>query len=80
VAEKLVYVGTHATDDPTMAAVPFVVAIGANSADIDVEVVLIAEAVYLMKDEIAKGVYPVGFPAFPELLQDTVSRGIPIHV
>lgn len=79
-SEKLVYVGSHATDDPTMAAVPFVLAIGANSADIDVEVVLIAEAVYLMKDDISKGVHPVGFPDFSELLADTVSKGIPIHV
>ena len=79
-ADKLFYVGTHATDDPTKAVIPFVLAIGAKTAGIDVEVGLMAEAPYLMKDEVAKTVHGVGFPPLPELLEQTVSLGIPIHV
>jgi predicted peroxiredoxin len=79
-AEKVFYVATHATDDPTLATVPFVVALGGKSAGIDVEVVLIGEGVYLMKDEIANSIYGVGFPPLSELLSDAVSQGIPIHV
>ena len=79
-ADKLFYVGTHATDDPTLATLPFVVAVGAKTADIDVQIGLVGEGVYLMKDEIAKTVHGVGFPPLPELLEQIVAAGIPIHV
>ena len=79
-ANKLFYVGTHATDDPTKAVIPFVVALGAKTAGIDVEIALLAEAVYLMKDDIAKTVHGVGFPPLTELLQQTIEHKIPIHV
>jgi len=77
---KLFYVGTHATDDPTKAVLPFVVAIGAKTAGIDVEIALLGEAVYLMKSDIAKTVHGVGFPPLTELLQQTIEAQIPIHV
>src|SRR5207249_3695580 len=51
---SLLFVGTHATDDPTKAALPFLCATGALANKIDVAVALLAEAPYLMKDEIAK--------------------------
>jgi uncharacterized protein involved in oxidation of intracellular sulfur len=79
-ADKLFYVATCATNDPTLATLPFVVAIGAKTADIDVQIGLVGEAVYLMKDEIARTVHGVGFPPLPELLEKTVAAGIPIHV
>jgi predicted peroxiredoxin len=79
-ANKLFYVGTHATDDPTLATLPFVVAIGARTAEIDVQIGLVGEAVYLIKDDIVKTVHGVGFPPLPELFEQTVAAGIPILV
>ena len=77
---KLFYVGTCATNDPTKATLPFVVALGAKTAGLDVEIGLVGEAVYLMKDEIAQTVHGVGFPPLPDLLAQVVAEGIPIHV
>jgi len=78
--EKLFYVGTCGTNDPTKATLPFVIALGAKTAEIDVEIGLLGEAVYLMKDEIAATVHGVGFPPMTELLAQVVDAGIPIHV
>ena len=79
-ANKLFYVATCGTNDPTKASIPLVVALGAKTADIDVEIGLVGEAVYLMKDEIAQTVHGVGFQSFPELLAQVVEAEIPIHV
>jgi predicted peroxiredoxin len=79
-ANKLFYVGLHGTNDPTQAVLPFVLAVGAKSADIEVQIGLVGEAVYLMKDDIAKTIQGVGFTPFPELLEKTVEAGIPIWI
>jgi predicted peroxiredoxin len=77
---KLFYVGLHGTNDPTQAVLPFVLALGAKSGDIDVQIALLGEAVYLMKDDIAKTVHGVGFTPFPELLEKTIAAEIPIWI
>lgn len=77
---KLFYVGLHGTNDPTQAVLPFVLALGAKSADIEVQIGLIGEAVYLMKDEIANTVQGVGFTPLPELLEKTIAAEIPIWI
>ena len=79
-ADKLFYVATCATNDPTKASLPFVVALGARTAGIEVQIGLVGEAAYLMKDDIAKTVHGVGFSPFTELLEQTIAAGIPIHV
>jgi predicted peroxiredoxin len=78
--DKLFYVGTCATNDPTKATLPFVVALGARTSGIDVQIGLAGEAVYLMKDEIALTVHGVGFPPLPDLLAKVIAEQIPIHV
>ncbi len=79
-AEKLLYVATSGTNDPTRASIPFVLAIGAKTAEIDVEIALLGEAAYLAKDDIARTVHGVGFPPLSELLPQVIEAGIPIHV
>ncbi len=79
-AEKLMYVSTCATNDPTKATIPFVLALGAKTAEIDVEIALLGEATFLMKDDVAKTVHGVGFPPLTELLPQVIQAGIPIHV
>jgi predicted peroxiredoxin len=79
-ANKLFYVGLHGSNDPTQAVLPFLLALGAKSADIDVQIGLIGEGVYLMKDDVAKAVVGVGFPPLTELLDKAISAGIPIYI
>jgi hypothetical protein len=43
----LMYVATHGTDDPTLATMPFLVATGAGSAEIDCSIALLGEAAAL---------------------------------
>jgi uncharacterized protein involved in oxidation of intracellular sulfur len=76
----LLFVGTHATDDPTRAALPFLCATGALANKLDVAVALLADAPFLMKDEIAKTVLPVGFKPLVDLMQQCREAGVPIFV
>jgi predicted peroxiredoxin len=76
----LFFVGSHATDDPTKAALPFLAATGAIAKKIDVAIGLVAEAPYIMKDEIAKSVLPVGFKPLTELMQQCKAAGVQIYV
>jgi predicted peroxiredoxin len=77
---KILAVATHATDDPTKSTAAFVTAIGALGADKEVAIVLIGEAAYLAKEEIAKSVHGVGFPPLPELIEQVVEGGVPVYV
>jgi predicted peroxiredoxin len=77
---KIISVATHATDDQTKSTVAFVAAIGALGAGKEATIVLIGEAVYLAKQEIAKSVHGVGFPPLPELIEQVVEGGVPVHV
>ena len=76
----LLFVATHATDDPTKAALPFLSATGAIAGKIDVAVALVGEAAYLMKDEVAKSVLPVGFKPLTELMATCREAGVPVYV
>lgn len=76
----LMYVATHATDDPTLASVPFLVATGAGSAEIDCCVVLVGEAAVLAKPGMVEAVHGVGFPPLSELVQKVRDFEIPVYV
>lgn len=76
----LLFVGTHATDDPTRAALPFLCATGALAGKIDVAVALLGEAAYLMKDDVARSVLPVGFKPLTELMATCQDAGVPVYV
>jgi uncharacterized protein involved in oxidation of intracellular sulfur len=76
----LLFVGTHATDDPTRAALPFLCATGALAGKIDVAVALLGEAAYLMKDEIVRSVLPVGFKPLSELMEACRAGAVTVYV
>jgi predicted peroxiredoxin len=76
----LMYVGTHATDDPTLASLPFLVATGAGSAEIDCCIALLGEASSLVKPGMIDAVYGVGFPPLRELVEKVRDFGIPVYV
>ena len=76
----LMYVGTHATDDPTLASLPFLVATGAGSAEIDCCIALLGEAASLVKPGMIDAVYGVGLPPLRELVEKVRDFGIPVYV
>lgn len=70
----------HTRPTTTKAALPFLSATGALANKIDVAIALLAEAAYLMKNEIAKTVLPVGFKPLVDLMEQCREAGVPIYV
>ena len=76
----ILYVGTSGSDDPTRAGLPFNFALGALDAGHQPQIFLAGEAPYLMKDDVAAAVMPVGMPPLREMLDAVVARGVPIFL
>ncbi len=76
----LMYVANHGTDDPTLATLPFLVATGAGSAEIDCCIALVGEAASLVKPGMIDAVHGVGFPPLRELVEKVRDFGIPVYV
>ena len=77
---KLLYIGTHGTDDPTNATFPFLMAKGAIDAGHETGIILQGEAATLIKDSIAAQVHGVGIPPLKELMDFLVARKVRITV
>lgn len=77
---KLLYVGTYGTDDQTRATMPFIAASGAIDAGHQPSIVLMGEAVYLMKDVIVDAVDGLGFPPLRQLFDKIVGNKVPVYV
>ena len=77
---KLLLIGTHATDDPTKATMPFIVASGALDRGHEPGIALMGEAVYLLKGGVADSVHGVGFPKLADLMQKMVDHSVPVYV
>lgn len=76
----ILYVGTSGSDDPTRAGLPFNFALGAKEAGHSPEIFLAAEAVYLMKAEVAGAVLPVAMPPLAEMLKKVIEHQVPIYI
>ena len=77
---KLLYIGTHGTDDPTRATLPFITANGAKEAGHKPSVALLADGVYLMKEGVRDSIHGVGFPSLSEVMATTIANQTPIYV
>jgi uncharacterized protein involved in oxidation of intracellular sulfur len=77
---KILYIGTHGTDDPTKATFPFLMAKGAIEAEHETGVILMGEAAPLIKDHISVQVHGFGLPPLKELVDFLVARNIRISV
>ncbi|MGE4290720.1 MAG: DsrE family protein [Desulfovibrio sp.] len=79
--EKILYIGTHANDDPEKAHLPFVLGNAALAMDIQAIIVLQSNGVYLAKkgfvDHMVSG---GGFPPIKKLLSDFLEQGGEIKV
>lgn len=76
----LLAAATSGSDDPTRAALPLLAARGALDSGNEAEVFLMGEAVYLMKDEIAAAMDPVGWPNVGGIINGLVSDGVKFYV
>ena len=76
----LLYMGLHGTDDPTLATLPFLVATGAATAEIDCCIALVGEAAILARPGMIDAVHGVGFPPLAELWQKVKDAQVPIYV
>jgi uncharacterized protein involved in oxidation of intracellular sulfur len=74
--KKILYVGTHASDDPEKASIPFVLACAALAMNIKVTVILQGDGVYLAQkgytETLPQG---GGFPHMQELLGNFLELG-----
>ena len=64
---KLLYYTTSGSNDPTKAVFPFLFASVAKEAGHEVEVTLLGEATYLMRDDVAAATHGVGVPTAAEV-------------
>jgi predicted peroxiredoxin len=77
---KLLYIGTHGTDDQTKATFPFLMAKGAIEAGHEPGIILMGEAAPLIKDAVAAQVHGFGTPPLKELVDFLVERNVRITV
>lgn len=77
---KLMFVGTHGSENPTKSILPFLGANGASEAGIDSEVFLLGDAVVVMKDVVAGNIVPMGWPPLKDLMGTTINNKVSIFV
>lgn len=77
---KLLMIGTHATDDPTKATMPFLVAAASLDRGHEPGIALMGEATYIMKGNVAESIHGVGFPKLTELMAKLVEHEVPVYV
>ena len=77
---KLLYIGTHGSDDATKATFPFLMAKGALDAGHETGIILMGEAAPLIKDDIVAQIHGYGVPPLKELVDELHSKGVRITV
>ena len=77
---KMLFVGTHGSESPTHAVLPFLQADGAREEGHEVEVLLVGDAVVLLKDVVAKATVPMGWPPVGEVFARLIAHQVPVHV
>ncbi len=77
---KQLFIGTHGSEDPTRATLPFLVTSGALDAGHEPAIILMGDSVVLMRDTVAENVQGMGLPPFKELLAKATQNKVPIYV
>jgi predicted peroxiredoxin len=77
---KVLVKSAWGSDDPTQAAFPFLHGNALAEHGHEVQIFLLGEAVWLMRDVVAANIVPVGWPPLTEIMQTTIMLGIHIHV
>jgi uncharacterized protein involved in oxidation of intracellular sulfur len=76
----ILYVGTHGSDDPTRASLPFHAATGAIEAGHAPQIALLGDATYLAKPSVAAEIRGVAMPALSQLLSTLAQSGAKVFV
>jgi predicted peroxiredoxin len=77
---KFLFHAFQGSENPTMAAIPFLQAVANKERGDEVEIALAGDAVVLIRDAVIDNVLPVGWPPLKETFGKVVEHGIPIHV
>ncbi len=77
---KQLFIGTHGSEDPTRATLPFLVTSGALDAGHEPAIILMGDSVVLMRDTVAENVQGMGLPPFEDLLAKAIQNKVPIYV
>ena len=78
--EKIVYIVTHAAEDPERASLPFVLATAAQAMEVEAVVALQGTAVFLAKKGYIEHVFAAGLPALKSLVDTFISEGGKLRV
>jgi uncharacterized protein involved in oxidation of intracellular sulfur len=73
--EKIIYIVTHAGEDPERASLPFVLASAAQVMEVEAVVALQGTAVYLAKKGYFEHVFAAGLPPLQELIANFMREG-----
>ena len=74
------FIGTHGSEDPTKATLPFLFANGALDAGNQTAIILLGDSVVLMNNTVLDNVHGVGFPPLKELVAKVVAAKVPIYI
>jgi predicted peroxiredoxin len=74
------FIGTHGSEDPTRATLPFLIASGALDAGHETAIILIGDAVVLMNNTVVDNVQGIGFPPLKELMAKIIAAKVPIYI
>jgi len=73
--EKIVYIVTHAAEDPERATLPFVLANAAQAMEVEAVVALQGTAVFLAKKGYLDNVFAAGLPPLKDLVANFMKEG-----
>ena len=76
----ILYISTNGSENPTKAAFPFFASSGAADAGHQSHIVLVGDAVVIMKDAVANAVLPVGWPPLKDLMATAAKNQVLITV
>ena len=77
---KLLFTGTHGSDDPTRATMPFHMAKGAIEAGHQVSISLMVEAPLILKNEVRDAMTGFAVPPLKDLMQFAIEKGVRVYV
>jgi uncharacterized protein involved in oxidation of intracellular sulfur len=77
---QILFVGTHATEEPNRATFPFLLARGAVENGDQPELLLMGEATNLLRPGVLETVVAAGPPPLREIFSDVLAAQVPIWV
>lgn len=77
---RILFIGTHGSESPTHAVLPFLAAQGAIEEGHEVELLLMGDSVVLMRNEVAQSTVGVGWPPVAEVFGKLIEHQVPVYV